>query len=64
MPFSLAISAKIRQTLVKEIKNIYHDERQILPRSMNNPSIKMNELKNKILPEEEAKFINNCIFIY
>ena len=63
MPFSLAVSAKIRQILVKEIKNINHDGRLILQRNMNNPSIKMNELKNKILPEEEAKFINNCIFI-
>ena len=62
MPFSLALLAKVRQSLVKEIKNFNQDGRLILPIKMNNPSIKMDELKNKILPEEEAKFINNCMF--
>jgi len=60
MPFSLAILAKIRQTLVKEIKTINKDPVALEPRRRNNnPSHRISELRNRMVPEEEAKFINN-----
>ena len=53
MPFSLALTAKTRQTLFEEMKQRKKDQAET------SNSLMVEELRDKLVPEEKAKFLEN-----
>ena len=55
MPFSLALTAKMRKGLFEEVK-LQNEKRNFL-RSVNSIA---SQLRNELVPEERAKFLAEC----